>query len=194
MAANLMQSAFISLTLIMLVSAPCRDASASRVGCEQSSAAAASECDVQSVLESPIADGYSEQNLSVEYKINSVSEFRTMSGENLRQFTCGEPAAIGERMFRCELCESVVPAGTRSSKVVLVTRDKTYDERGGGGFASRGGFRKRGPSRGSSPKKDYDKGGEGQEIVREVSVCPKCAAEHKQKLDLESSNTNEGAE
>ena len=97
-------------------------------------------------------------------------------------------------MFRCDLCQSVVPAGTRSSKVVLVTRDKTYDERGGGGFASRGGFRKRGPSRGSSPKKDYDKGGEGQEIVREVSVCPKCAAEHLRKLDLESSNTNEGAE
>lgn len=128
------------------------------------------------------------------HDIYNATEIRTASVESLRQFTCGESAAIGERMFRCELCQSVVPAGTRSSKVILVTRDKTYDERGGGGFASRGGFRKRGPSRGSSPKKDYDKGGEGQEIVREASVCPKCAAEHKRQLDLESTDTNEGAE
>ncbi|QDT35421.1 hypothetical protein [Thalassoglobus polymorphus] len=96
-------------------------------------------------------------------------------------------------MFRCQLCETVVPAGTRSSKIVLVTRDKTYNERGGSSQATRGGFRGRGARR-SSPKKDFDKGGSGQEIVREATVCPACAEKHQRELERESLNTNEGAE
>lgn len=99
-------------------------------------------------------------------------------------------------MFRCELCQTIVPAGTRSSKVILVTRDKTYNERGGG-FAARESFRKRGasPARGrSTPKKEFDKGGAGQEIVREATVCPACAANHQRQLELNSTDTNVGSE
>ncbi len=92
-------------------------------------------------------------------------------------------------MFRCQLCQSVVPAGTRSTKVILVTREKTYGERGGGGRdAARGGFRKRGGGgrRNASPKKNYDKGGQGTEIVREAMACPRCAEDHQRKLDQEA--------
>lgn len=94
-------------------------------------------------------------------------------------------------MFRCQLCSSVVPAGTRSSKIILVTRNKTYDERGSNP-AGRGGFARRG--RAPAPKKNFDKGGEGEEIVREVTVCPQCAEYHQRQVDQETSNTNEGAE
>lgn len=107
---------------------------------------------------------------------------------------CTETASkqrSGEIMFRCQLCSSVVPAGTRSSKIILVTRNKTYDERGSNP-AGRGGFARRG--RTPAPKKNFDKGGEGEEIVREVTVCPQCAEHHQRQVDQETSNTNEGAE
>lgn len=100
-------------------------------------------------------------------------------------------------MFRCQLCQSVVPAGTRSTKVVLVTREKIYGERGGGGHAAaRGGFRKRGGGgrRNSTPKKDYDKGGQGTEIVREAMACPRCAEDHQRQLDQETAAAAAAAE
>ena len=99
-------------------------------------------------------------------------------------------------MFRCQLCQTVVPAGTRSTKVVLVTREKVYGERGGGGHAAtRGGFRKRGGGgRRNTPKKNYDKGGVGTEIVREAMACPRCAEDHQRKLDQEAAAANAAAE
>jgi len=104
-------------------------------------------------------------------------------------------------MFRCQLCQCVVPAGTRSTKVILVTREKTYGERGGGGpAATRGGFRKRGGGgRNKTPKKNYDKGGQGTEIVREAMACPRCAEDHQRELDQKAAVaaatlTLEGAE
>ena len=87
-------------------------------------------------------------------------------------------------VFRCQLCQTVVPAGTRTSKIVLTTRSKTYDERGRQP-SERGGFRGRG--RRITPKSNFDKGGEGREIVREAAVCPACAAEHNQKIEREQS-------
>ena len=93
-------------------------------------------------------------------------------------------------MFRCQLCQSVAPAGTRATKIVLVTRDKSYEERGGQSSQSRS-FGRRG--RFDAPKKNFDKGGEGQEIVREASVCPACAEKHERQAELErQQNTQEG--
>ncbi len=76
-------------------------------------------------------------------------------------------------MFRCQKCETVVPAGTRETKIVTETREKIYEARGGG---DRGRFR-RGMGRRARRREAFDKGGVGREIVREISVCPKCAAE-----------------
>lgn len=99
-------------------------------------------------------------------------------------------------MFRCQLCQTIVPAGTRSTKVILVTREKTYGERGGAPAATRGGFRKRGGGgrRNSTPKKNYDKGGQGSEIVREAMACPRCAEDHQRKVDQETAAANAAAE
>lgn len=79
-------------------------------------------------------------------------------------------------MFRCQLCQTVVPAGVQAQKLVVTTRSKTYPARGGE-RSSRGGFRGRG--RRFAPPAPYDKGGEGQEIVREASVCPACAEKYQ---------------
>lgn len=72
-------------------------------------------------------------------------------------------------MFRCQICGQVAPAGARARRVVLVSREKTYAQRGGfDGFQRR--FR--GPR---PPKQEFDKGGKGHEIVREVLACNGCA-------------------
>lgn len=72
-------------------------------------------------------------------------------------------------MFRCQICGQVSPAGARAKRVVLVSREKTYAQRGGfDGFQRR--FR--GPR---PPKQEFDKGGRGHEIVREVLACGGCA-------------------
>ncbi len=83
-------------------------------------------------------------------------------------------------MFRCELCQTVVPPRQRSTKIVLATRPRTY--------ASRGTERRERPGRpprGRFPQRkeaEYDKGGVGTEIVREAMVCPKCAEEHQKEM------------
>lgn len=75
-------------------------------------------------------------------------------------------------MYRCQLCQTVVPPKQRSTKVVLKTRPRTYDPRG----TEAREFRGRGPRRGMPRKRpQYDKGGVGTEIVQEAMVCPKCA-------------------
>lgn len=84
-------------------------------------------------------------------------------------------------MFRCELCDSVVPAGTRATRVVISTRQKTYESRGQSpsGRGGRGGGRRGGRTR----KKEFDKGGSGTEIVREAAVCPKCAERYRRQRE-----------
>lgn len=79
-------------------------------------------------------------------------------------------------MFRCESCDTIVPAGTRSQKVVVQTRQKTYEPRGADP-RERGRWG-RGRGRGTKKKQNYDKGGQGTEIVREIMVCPACAEKH----------------
>lgn len=72
-------------------------------------------------------------------------------------------------MFRCQICGQVARAGSKAKRVVLVSREKTYAQRGGfDGFQRR--FR--GPR---PPKQEFDKGGRGHEIVREVLACSGCA-------------------
>jgi hypothetical protein len=78
-------------------------------------------------------------------------------------------------MYRCQMCDKVVPSGTRATKLVVATRERTYESRGQDPRERRGARPFRG-RRGPRKKKPYDKGGQGTEIVRELSVCPACAA------------------
>ncbi|MFV0446177.1 MAG: hypothetical protein ACK5Q5_21585 [Planctomycetaceae bacterium] len=80
-------------------------------------------------------------------------------------------------MFRCDRCNSVVPPSTRETKIVVETREKVYEARGG---MTRDFPRSRRPiGRRTRRAQAFDKGGTGHEIVREISVCPKCAESHK---------------
>ena len=80
-------------------------------------------------------------------------------------------------MFRCEICGQVAPSGARAKRVVLVSRPKSYSTRGGNeGFQRR--FR--GPR---PPRQEYDKGGKGHEIVREVLACGRCAEQVETRLE-----------
>ena len=80
-------------------------------------------------------------------------------------------------MFRCQICGQIAPAGTRSSKVVLVSRPKNYVSRGG-----QDGFPRR--FRGQKVKRrEYDRGGKGHEIVREVVACEGCAKQVKPVME-----------
>lgn len=92
-------------------------------------------------------------------------------------------------MFRCQMCDTVVPAGTRANKVVVASRPRTYASRGGG---DRGNFR----GRFREPQPAFDKGGTGREIVRELSVCDNCAKQHADEaaLQVEAEATVEIAE
>jgi hypothetical protein len=80
-------------------------------------------------------------------------------------------------MYRCQLCNKVVPSSTRTTKLVVATRERVYEARGQDPRERRGPRTFRG-RRGPRKKKPYDKGGQGTEIVRELSVCPSCAIAH----------------
>lgn len=80
-------------------------------------------------------------------------------------------------MYRCQLCDKVVPSNTRTTKLVVATRERVYEARGQDPRERRGARPFRG-RKGPRKKKPYDKGGQGTEIVRELSVCPSCAATH----------------
>lgn len=79
-------------------------------------------------------------------------------------------------MFRCQKCGTIVPAGVRATKVTVATRPRVYEPRGQDPSERRGRTRfQRG--RRVRKRKPYDKGGQGTEIVRELSLCPRCAAD-----------------
>ncbi len=61
-----------------------------------------------------------------------------------------------------------MPAGTSAQHVVVQSRSKEYPQR----TETQAVGRSRYPR-----ERTVDKGGEGQEIVRELKVCPKCAEE-----------------
>ena len=71
-------------------------------------------------------------------------------------------------MFRCQMCGHVTSAKVKSERITVATREKLYAPRGKDPAASR--FRPRGP---------FDKGGVGQEIVRELMACPQCVSAHQ---------------
>jgi hypothetical protein len=75
-------------------------------------------------------------------------------------------------MFRCQFCQCVVPPRTPCHHLVLEWRPRKYPYR----LRANVIVRKRAPDK--KPKKEYrdDPGGEGEEIVREVIVCPDCVA------------------
>ena len=79
-------------------------------------------------------------------------------------------------MFRCQLCQSVLPTRTPSQRLVLKRRTKQYPYRLRANVIVVTEPRKK-------PKKVYrdDPGGEGHEIVKEVIVCPTCAAKNGQQ-------------
>jgi len=80
-------------------------------------------------------------------------------------------------MFRCQKCGTVVAANVRSTKIVVASRPRTYEPRGQDPSERRGRVPRFRRGRRVRKRKPYDKGGQGTEIVRELSACPKCAAE-----------------
>ena len=78
-------------------------------------------------------------------------------------------------MFRCKLCQCVVPPRTPAQHLVLTRRRRKYP------FRSRANTFVRTNEAGK--RKEYhtdDPGGEGEEVVTEVIVCPACAAKNGQ--------------
>ena len=75
-------------------------------------------------------------------------------------------------MFRCQLCQCIVPPRTPSQRLVLNWRRKEYP------YRSRANTFVRTDEKGK--RKEYhsdDPGGKGQEVAKEVIVCPTCAAQ-----------------
>jgi hypothetical protein len=74
-------------------------------------------------------------------------------------------------MFRCQLCQCVVPPRTPGHRLTVEWRGKEYPYRSQANTFVR--LNEKGK------RKEHhtdDPGGEGQEVVREVIVCPACAA------------------
>jgi hypothetical protein len=78
-------------------------------------------------------------------------------------------------MFRCQLCQCLVPPRTPCQHLVLKRRSKKYLYRSRANVVVV-------HEAGKKPKKEYrdDPGGDGQEIVKEVIVCPACAVKNGQ--------------
>ncbi|MEZ6060398.1 MAG: hypothetical protein R3C19_08560 [Planctomycetaceae bacterium] len=80
-------------------------------------------------------------------------------------------------MFRCQVCKTVVPAGTKSQKLTVRVRQKLY----------RGTVeempRRRGRGRFPEPRVPRDRGGSGHEIVREITVCDSCARKYAERQE-----------
>jgi hypothetical protein len=79
-------------------------------------------------------------------------------------------------VFRCQQCREVVPPNTRPVRRVVETRERQYP------FRPKANRLKRKP-RPDDPESTKrvryrnDPGGSGREIVRELALCPACAAE-----------------
>jgi hypothetical protein len=75
-------------------------------------------------------------------------------------------------MFRCQLCQCVVPPQTPCQHLVLERRGKKYPSRSRANVVV---VRKHGNRHKLKKEHRDDPGGEGEEVVREVIVCPACA-------------------
>ncbi len=78
-------------------------------------------------------------------------------------------------MFRCQLCQRVVPPRTPCHRLVVQWRRKHYPQRPRANVVHW-----RTPDKKRKQEHRDDPGGEGQEIVQEVMVCPDCAAKNGQ--------------
>jgi hypothetical protein len=76
-------------------------------------------------------------------------------------------------MYRCALCNTVVPPHTPSFRIVTEQRAVTYPYRAEANREIR---------KGRERIKPDDPGGRGLEIAREVIACPDCAARNKPQL------------
>jgi hypothetical protein len=85
----------------------------------------------------------------------------------------------------------VVKPGIRETKVVTETRQKTYEARGGGRETFRG---RRPIGRRARRQQSFDKGGHGTEIVREISVCPKCAEQFRAEAEAQQAQEAQALE
>ena len=72
-------------------------------------------------------------------------------------------------MYRCDVCDRVVPANTPSNRITVETRAVEYPRRASVHWIP--------PTDGGKGKWIDDPGGRGTEIVRELRACPACAAE-----------------
>jgi hypothetical protein len=101
-----------------------------------------------------------------------------------------QPLSNAERkMFVCEVCKTVVPAGISASKITLESRAVRYPHREtvhAPAIVIDNKKRKSRRSRKLTPKElekwSDDPGGHGFEIVREGLVCPTCVV----RLELKS--------
>lgn len=78
-------------------------------------------------------------------------------------------------MFRCQLCQRVVPPRTPCHHLILKRRSKEYPYRSRANSFVR--------INETGKRKEYhtdDPGGRGEEVVPEVIVCPACAAQNGQ--------------
>lgn len=71
-------------------------------------------------------------------------------------------------MFKCQNCQTIVPAHTKAARIVVKTRFKAYPHR-------KKAFWTYNAQKGKREEID-DIGGHGWEIAHEIVVCPDCAA------------------
>ena len=76
-------------------------------------------------------------------------------------------------MYRCELCDMVMPARTPSVRVTTETRPTEYPSRPKANKLRIG----------RKAKHFDDPGGAGYEIAKEAVACPRCAADHEAKAE-----------
>ena len=85
-------------------------------------------------------------------------------------------------MFRCHFCQEITPPKTTRHNVVIEVREKRY--------ASQKREFKRGGRRDFRDRDEPtpDRGGQGVEIMREVSSCPTCAVKQHdvKRFELET--------
>lgn len=72
-------------------------------------------------------------------------------------------------MYRCNLCQQVVPPRTPANRLVVETRERVFPHRSNAQHVKQAGKKKK--------RTRDDPGGVGTQIVQEILVCPTCAAE-----------------
>ena len=77
------------------------------------------------------------------------------------------------KVFKCQLCQTIVPPRIKATRIVVETRVKQYAYR-----AKANRLRFTSPSGHRATWFVDDPGGTGEEIVREVVACPACAQRH----------------